>query len=99
MKKKASLEDEIKKIRVPRQGEVLGVVEQRLGFNKMYVRCMDKKIRVGRVPGRKRRLWVREGDLVLLQPWSVQGDIKADIIFRYTRTQAGWLRKKGVLKD
>ncbi len=74
---------------------MFAVVEQRLGYNKMYVRCQDNRIRIGRVPGKyARRLWIREGDLVLIQPWSVQGDKKCDIVYRYTAAQRNWLVSK-----
>lgn len=93
-------EIEISRIRIPRQPELLGVVEQLVGGDKMRVNCDDGKKRLCRIPGRiRKRVWIRTGDLVLLKPWSVQGDQKADIQFRYTSTQANWLRRKGYVKD
>ena len=44
----------------------------------------------------KRRLWIREGDLVIIKPWSFQ-DAKADVAWRFTRTQAINLSKKGMV--
>jgi len=41
---------------------------------------------------------VREGDLLLVEPWEHSGDEKGDIIFKYRPTQVAYLRKKGVLK-
>jgi translation initiation factor 1A len=38
------------------------------------------------------------GDLVLVKPWIVQTDERADIAYRYTRTQANWLKRKGYVK-
>jgi len=38
-----------------------------------------------------------ENDVVLVKPWELQGDSKGDIIFKYTKAQAGWLRRKGYL--
>lgn len=88
------------KVRIPRNNEVLGIVEQLLGFCKMYVKCDDDKIRLCRIPGRlTRRIWVREGDVVLVQPWEVQGDKKGDIIFRYTKTEVSFLLRKGFFKS
>ena len=53
----------------PKEGEVLGVVEQLLGYAKMRVKCADGKIRVCRIPGRlTRHLWIRERDIVLIEP-------------------------------
>lgn len=91
-------EGEVEHVRVPRPGEMLGVVEALLGGNHLRVRCVDGKSRLGRIPGRmKRRLWVKEGDLVLVTPWSFQ-DSKADVLHRYKPVQVEWLRKKGIWK-
>ncbi len=88
------------RIKFPKQNEYFGIVEQRLGFNKMYVRCQDNKIRICRIPGKySRRLWVREGDLVVITPWVIEGDKKGDIIYRYTRAQKQWLVKKKRLPE
>ena len=68
------------RIKVPRNNEVLGFIEQRLGGSRMRVRCLDGKIRICRVPGRlKRKLWIREGDLLLIEPWEYDNE-KGDII-------------------
>jgi len=87
------------RIRIPRSGEILGVVEAMLGANKMRVRCQDEKMRICRIPGRLRKsVWIREGDIVLIKPWSIQGGEKGDIEFRYTGAQAQVLRRRGALK-
>ncbi len=89
---------EFERTRVPRPGEMLGVVEALLGGNHLRVRCVDGKSRLGRIPGRmKRRLWVKAGDLVLVTPWSFQ-DSKSDVLYRYNRTQVEWLQRKGIWK-
>src|SRR3989344_5884882 len=63
------------RIKVPRNNEVLGFIEQRLGGSRMRVRCLDGKIRICRVPGRlKRKLWIREGDLLLIEPWEYDNE-------------------------
>ncbi len=87
------------RVRTPHGREMLGVVEAMLGVNKLRVRCQDNKIRLCRIPGRlRKRVWMREGDIVLIEPWSIQGDTNADIVMKYTHTQASWLRRKGILK-
>jgi translation initiation factor 1A len=64
------------------------------------VRCLDGKSRICRIPGRlKRRLWVREGDLVLVEPWELSGDEKGDIIFKYRKIQVDFLQRKGYLQN
>ena len=93
-----SMFEEPIRIRMPRHGEILGVVEAMLGANKMRVRCQDEKMRICRIPGRLRKsVWIKENDVVLVKPWSIQGDRSGDIEFRYTHTQAAVLRKRGIL--
>ncbi len=66
----------------------------------MKVRCMDGRTRICRIPGRlKRRLWVREGDILLIEPWELGGNEKGDVIFKYRPIQVDLLRKKGLLKE
>jgi len=70
-----------------------------LGSDKMRVRCDDGNMRIVRIPGRlRKRVWIRVGDLILVQPWKVQSDQRGDVIFRYTHTQAMWLQRKGYMK-
>lgn len=89
--------DEFERIRTPRPGEILGVVEQMYGFDRLRVRCKDGFIRNCRIPGRiRKRLWVREGDVVIVRPWTVQSKEKGDIIHRYTASQLDLLRRKGL---
>ena len=91
--------DEPVRIKTPRQGEIFGVVESMLGTNKLRVRCQDNKIRLCRIPGKLRKLlWMREGDIVLVKPWDIQGETRGDIITRYTQTQVSLLKRKGLIK-
>lgn len=87
------------RIRMPKRGEVLGVVEAMLGASRMRVRCQDDKIRTCRIPGRfRKRLWIKEGDVVLVKPWEIQSDQNGDIEWLYKHTQVNILRKKGILR-
>ncbi len=91
-------QEEILRVRRPRPGEILGIVEALMGANKLKVRCQDDKIRLCRIPGRlRKRVWIKEGDIVLIQPWEIQGDKSADIVVKYRNNEAAWLRKKGFL--
>ena len=59
-------QQEVTRVRLPRNNEVFGVVQQRLGGSRMKVLCLDGKERICRIPGRlKRSLWVRENDIVI----------------------------------
>lgn len=92
-------QEQLGRVRVPRGKEVLGRVEQRAGANRMIVSCFDGKQRNCRVPGRlKRKLWIRPGNIVLVEPWEFEGDKKGDIIFTYTPAAIQWLERKGILK-
>jgi translation initiation factor 1A len=92
-------EEKVTRVRLPRGREVLGIIEQRLGGNKMLINCLDGKTRNCRVPGRlKRRLWLRPGDVVLIEPWELDKDKRGDIIFKYRLNQVAWLKDKGYLK-
>jgi translation initiation factor 1A len=42
----------------------------------------------------KRRVWIREGDVVLVSPWDFQSDKRGDLIWRYTKAQAEQLRRE-----
>jgi translation initiation factor 1A len=87
------------RVRIPRGNEVLGILESRLGASRMMVRCLDGKSRVCRIPGRlKRELWLREGDVIIVEPWSFGGEEKGDIIYKYSLAAIEWLKKKGYLK-
>jgi translation initiation factor 1A len=93
-------QEELRRIKLPRGTQVIGVLDRRLGGSRAFVRCMDGKTRNCRIPGRlKRRLWVREGDIVLIEPWELDADDKGDIIFKYTKSQVQLLRKRGFLKS
>ena len=92
-------EEDIQKVKIPRGREVIGILDQRLGASRMRVKCLDGKTRICRNPGTiKRKLWVREQAIVLVEPWEYDHDKKGDIIFKYRPTQVSWLQKKGYLK-
>lgn len=92
-------EHDLSRVRAPRGREVLGRLEQRNGASRCTVRCLDGKTRICRIPGRlKRKLWVRENDIVLVEPWEFEGDQKGDIIFKYKPVQMHWLQKNGHLE-
>ena len=90
----------VTRVRLPRahDREVFGYVETLLGSNRLRVRCLDGKERMARIPGKmKKRIWIREGDVVIVVPWDFQ-DEKADVVWRYTGPQVDYLERKGFLK-
>lgn len=93
-------EQEVFRVKLPRGNQTFGILEQRLGGSRMRVRCLDGKTRICRVPGRlKRKLWVREGDILLIEPWELGGDEKGDVIYKYRKNQVEWLKKNGHIKE
>ena len=89
------------RVRLPnkREGEIFGIADQLLGAARIKVMCADGKSRLGRIPGKmKKRMWIREGDLVIVKPWAFQ-DEKADIVWRYTKTQANYLSRKQMIPN
>ena len=90
----------ITRVPTPRQGEVIGIIEQRVGANRMVVKCLDGNERNCRIPGSKRRkLWIRPGDTVIIKPWEFDGDTRGDVLLKYTPAQVQWLKRKGFIKE
>jgi len=97
-KKKVLSEDELSEMVLPVANDVLGIAVKLLGYDRVLVKCQDGHERLCRIRGKmKRRVWIREGDIVLVSPWDFQSDKRGDIFWRYKRSQAEWLRKKGYL--
>ncbi len=85
--------------RMPRNKEVIGVIVQRYGGNRMEVRTTDGKTRNCRVPGKyKRQLWLRPKDIILIKPWDFD-DSKGDIIYKYRPNEIIQLKKKNLLNN
>ncbi len=88
------------RVRLPKEGEILGIVTGTLGGGRLSVQCKDGKDRLCRIPGKIRRyVWVRDGDIVVIVPWEIDGEHRADIVWRYNRLQAEWLRNNGYIKS
>ena len=98
-KRKVKSEEELKNMVLPAASDVMGIAEKMLGFDRVLVKCQDGHDRLCRIRGKmKRRMWIRLGDIVLVSPWDFQSDKRGDIIWRYKRNQAEWLRRNGYLK-
>lgn len=85
------------RVRLPRGDQFIGLVEKRLGGSRMNIRSMGGESLMARVPGRaKKFLWIREGDIVLLEPWEFDKK-KADLIYKFKPNEVKQLEKKGLL--
>lgn len=83
-------DEAVRRYRMPdtRNREMFAIADQLMGASKLRVMCEDGKSRMARIPGKmKRRMWIKPGDLVIVKPWDFQDD-KADVKYRYVRTQA-----------
>ena len=98
IERRAGEPEVVTRVRLPRGKEVLGIIEERHGGNKMRVSCLDGKERNCRVPGRlRRKLWLRPGDVVIIEPWELEAETRGDVIFKYRPNQVEWLKRKGYL--
>ena len=91
--------EEVGRLPLPRRnrGEVFGIANQLLGAARIRVMCEDNVSRMGRITGKmKKKMWIREGDLLIVRPWGFQ-EGKADILFRYSRTQSQYLSRRNLL--
>lgn len=87
----------VTRVRTPKGKELIGIIVQRLGGNRMDVKTTDGKIRNCRVPGRyRRRLWLRPKNIIIIIPWEYD-DTKGDVIYKYPPAAVYQLRKLGVL--
>ncbi len=98
-KRKVLNEANLKELVMPRQGEILGRVIKLTGGDQLIVRCADSQTRQCRIRGKlKRRMWIRENDIVLVSPWDFDNR-KADILWRYIRAHAEWLEVNNYLRN
>ncbi|MEM2963390.1 MAG: translation initiation factor eIF-1A [Candidatus Anstonellales archaeon] len=91
-------QESIGRVRLAKEDEIYGVIVSNVGSSHLIVQCKDGRERMCRIPGKiKRDIWVKEGDVVLVKPWQLESDKKCDLVWRYNRLQAEWLRKKGII--
>lgn len=89
------------RVRMPdrRLGQMFAIADQLMGAGRIRIICADGETRIGRIRGKmRRRMWVRTGELLIIMPWEVQ-PIKADIMYRYTRTQSTYLSRKKMIPE
>ena len=87
------------RVRLPRQGELIGQILEILGASRFMIACSDCYTRMCRIPGKFRKMIkVSPGDYAIIKPWDIERNEKADIVYIYTRTQVSWLKRKGIIK-
>ena len=93
-KRQVKSEGELKKIRLPEEGELFGRVLKMLGGENLIVKCLDGITRRGRIRGKlKRRIWIRDNDIVIIAPWDFKSEERGDILWRFTLPQVDWLKQ------
>ena len=93
-KRQVKSESELKKIRLPEEGEMFGRVLKILGGDQLLVKCIDGITRRGRIRGKlRRRIWIRENDIVIIAPWDFKPTERGDILWRFTLPQVDWLKQ------
>jgi len=91
----------ITKVKFPNKklGEMFARVVDIFGNDRMQVFCEDGEHRVGRIRGKiKKRVWIRRGDLVIVNPWEFETQTKdklgkCEISWRYTNAEIQWLER------
>ncbi len=107
MSKDNSESEAIGRIKKPdrKKGEIFARVIDIYGNDRMRVFCEDGVHRIGRIRGKiKKRVWIRKGDLVVVNPWDWETEIKdklgkAEISWRYKKNEVAWLKKHGILPE
>jgi len=98
---------EVTRVKMPnrRNGEMFARVVDIYGQERMGVFCEDEKHRIGRIRGKiKKRVWVRKGDLVIINPWKFETKVegqkeKCEITWRYLKHEISWLNRHNRIPD
>ena len=92
-KRQVKNESALKEIRIPEEGELFGRVLKMLGGENVMIKCTDGVTRRGRIRGKlKRRVWIRDNDIVIIAPWDFNENERGDIVWRFTLPQVEWLK-------
>jgi len=98
---------EVTRVKWPnkRNGEMFARVVDIYGNERMQVFCEDGKHRIGRIRGKiKKRVWIRKGDLVIVNPWAFETVSKdklekCEISWRYMRHEISYLERQGRIPE
>ena len=91
----------VSRVKMPyrKNGEMFARVVDIFGQDRMGVFCEDGKHRIGRIRGKiKKRVWIRKGDLVVINPWEFETEVdgkpgKCEISWRYLRHEVSYLER------
>ena len=91
---------ERRELEFKQDGQEYGQVLRLLGQGRVEVNCMDGKKRMATIRGAmKNRVWIRDGDIVLLGLRDFGTDDKCDIIMKYFDEEAHELQDLGELPE
>lgn len=94
-KRQIKNESTLKKMRLPEAGELFGRVIKMMGGDNVLIKCADNTTRRGRIRGKfKRRVWIRDNDIVIVAPWDFSKDERCDIVWRFTLPQVDMLKSQ-----
>ena len=90
----------IKRARLPKAHQQFAVVREMTGGSRMQALCQDGYTRMIRIGGKlKRRMWCRPDDLIIIEPWVIQSNKKADLVYRYLPAERNWLIRNGKIPE
>ena len=97
----------VKRVKMPyrKNGEMFGRITDIYGQERMGVYCEDGKHRLGRIRGKiKKRVWIRKGDLVVVNPWDFETNTegqkeKCEISWRYLKHEISWLKRRNLIPE
>jgi len=98
---------EVTRVKMPyrKNGEMFARVTDIYGQERMGVFCEDGKYRIGRIRGKiKKRVWIRKGDLVIINPWEFETVVKdqkekCEISWRYLKHEVSWLTRNNKIPE
>ena len=44
-------------------------------------------------------MWCRVNDLILIKPWPIQSDSRADLVYRYLPAERNWIIKRNIIPE
>mmetsp|Transcript_26220 Transcript_26220/g.30318 ORF Transcript_26220/g.30318 Transcript_26220/m.30318 type:complete len:161 (-) Transcript_26220:73-555(-) len=99
-KKTKNMNDAMRRpLTLKEDGQEYALVSKMLGSSRVECMCADLKKRICLIRGTmKNRVWIKQGDLVLISIRDFEAD-KGDIILKYTIDEYKDLKKKGEIPE